>query len=141
MPKRKSPTRRTKSLASEKATAEAVASQAQERGDVTLSIPQTTELCRIPGNALPGVAMYWSYVVRNRQRWAGEVEPLNALKKRATEKLIDLGIRRIRSVRSRRPALLKLPFHLRAKRMDGRRAFFLGSFWSAPPHWLTATAG
>ena len=57
-----------------------------------LSTPQNLELCKIPGESLPSVAMYWSYVVRNRQRWAGEEEPLQALKSRAKEKLIDLGV-------------------------------------------------
>jgi hypothetical protein len=71
--------------------AEPAAIPAPGNPDVSLRMPSGAAY-NIPGGMLPAFSMYWSYVVRNRQRWAGESGALSALTQRATEKLQQLGI-------------------------------------------------
>ena len=93
---------------------------AAPRDEVVLRTPQ--ESYSIPSDLLASLAIYWSYVVRNRRRWAGAEAAFHALTDRAIKKLEELKItsETLKSIASTGVVEVSVPFHEESRGWAGR---------------------
>jgi hypothetical protein len=94
MPKRSAVARETikRATTTPKAAAATKAAPSTERSKVSIQAPGVDPIAIATGPALQRAAMEWSWVVRNRARWAGEAESVAKQSARSRAELESLGM-------------------------------------------------